>query len=326
MTANGTIVLCDDKTVDRADRAALLENAGATVEVLDEKTETAVANAVRGARAIVVDAATPVTERALADTDSLEVVGRAGIGVDNIDVQAAAANDVTVVNVPDYSLDEVSTHAMALLLACIRGVPRYDRAVREGTWDWRTAAPLKRLSGSTVGLVGFGGIARRVATKLQTFGVDVLATDPYVDAALMREYGVRDVSFDGLLERADHVSIHVPLYEDTRSLFSTTEFERLPETAVVVNTARGGVLDERALLCALEADEIAAAGLDVLESEPPAPGDPLVEREDVVLTPHAAWYSEESQRDLSEGVAAAVAAVLRDESPRGVVDPGDPWV
>ena len=321
-----TIVLCDEKTVDQTDQAEILEAAGATLETLEEKTEAAVAAAVSGADGIIVDAATPVTRRVLEGTDTLRVVGRAGIGVDNIDVEAAANNGITVVNVPDYSLEEVSTHAFALLLACNRAISQYDHTVKSGTWDWKAGRPLHRLSGGTLGLVGFGGIARRLAAKLRTFGVDVIAADPYVDASTMRDYDVGKVSFDELLERVDYLSIHVPLYDETRHMFSTDEFERLSERCIVINTSRGPVIDETALVAALESGEIARVGLDVLESEPPDPENPLLERDDVVITPHTAWYSRTSQRDLSEGVARAVAAVLRDESHDSVVDPETPWI
>jgi D-3-phosphoglycerate dehydrogenase len=230
------------------------------------------------------------------------------------------------VNVPDYSLEEVSTHAFGLLLACNRAIPQYDSAVKSGTWDWKTGRPLHRLSGGTLGLVGFGGIARRLAAKLRTFGVDVIATDPYVDPSTMRDYDVEKVSFDELLKRVDFLSIHVPLYDETRHMFSTDEFERLSKSCIVINTSRGPVIDETALVAALESGEIASAGLDVLESEPPTPENPLIERDDVVVTPHTAWYSRVSQRELSEGVARAVAAVLRGEMHHSVVDPDMPWI
>lgn len=321
-----TIVLCDNKTVDRTDQVEILEATGATIETLDEKTEAAVVAAVSDADGIIVDAATPITERVVESTDTLQVVGRAGIGVDNIDVEAATNNDVTVVNVPEYSLEEVSTHAFALLLACVRAIPRYNRAVKTGTWDWKTGRPLNRLSNGTLGLVGFGSIARRLAAKVRTFGADVIATDPYVAASKMHEYDVEKVSFDELLERVDYLSIHVPLYDETRHMFSTDEFERLSKHCSVVNTSRGSIIDEAALLEALEAGKIAGAGLDVLESEPPDADDPLLRRDDVVITPHTAWYSEESQADLSEGVARAVAAVLCGDTHHSVVDPETPWI
>jgi D-3-phosphoglycerate dehydrogenase len=321
-----TVVLCDTKTVDRTDQVAILEAAGANIEILAEKTEAAVTTAVRGADGIIVDAATPVPRGVLESTETLQVVGRAGIGVDNIDVDAAVDNGITVVNVPNYSRDEVSTHAFALLLACIRKVPQYDRAVRSGTWDWQAGEPLNRLSDGTLGLVGFGGIARRLAAKLRTFGVEIIATDPYVDTPTMRDYDVEKVSFDELIARVDYLSIHVPLYDETRHLFSTEEFDRLSENCVIVNTARGSIVDESALAEALRNGEIACAGIDVLESEPLSSDSPLFRREDVVFTPHTAWYSEASQADLSKGIADAVAAILQGERPYGIVDPDTPWI
>jgi D-3-phosphoglycerate dehydrogenase len=321
-----TVVLSDNKTVDPAHQREILVNAGADIEILNEKTEDAVAAAIRGADGLIVDAATPVTAAALAGTETLRVVGRAGIGVDNVDVAAAAENGITVVNVPDYALEEVSTHAFALLLACVRAVPQYDRAVRAGEWGWTVGAPMRRMAGKTLGLVGFGQIARRLAAKLRTFGLDVVATDPYVDAATMRDYGVERCSFEAVLDRADYLSVHAPLYDETRGLLSTPEFGRLSDDCIVLNTARGPVIDEAALVDALDRGEIASAGLDVLESEPPSPDSPLLDRDDVVLTPHAGWYSEESRADLSESVARDVAAVLRGEAPATPVDPETPWV
>ncbi|MEF8789809.1 MAG: C-terminal binding protein [Haloarculaceae archaeon] len=321
-----TVVMSDEKTVDPRTQREILEAAGARIEVLDERTEAAVADAVRGADGLVVDSRTPVTAQVLGASETLRVVGRAGIGVDNVDLAAAAERDVTVVHVPDYCLDEVSTHALSLLLACVRNVPLQDRRTGEGTWDWREGRPLHRMRGRTLGLAGFGGIARRLASKLRAFGLEVVAYDPYVKATVMADYGVEEVGFEALLDRLDYLSIHVPLYGETREMFSTDEFERMADHAVLVNTARGPVVDEAALLDALETGEIARAGLDVLESEPPDAGNPLLAREDVVVSPHTAWYSEESRRDLSRSVASDVAAVLDGEAPTDPVDPELPWV
>mgnify|MGYP002338671042 FL=1 len=320
------MVMSDEKTVDPRTQREILEAAGARIEVLDERTEAAVADAVRGADGLVVDSRTPVTAQVLGASETLRVVGRAGIGVDNVDVAAAAERDVTVVHVPDYCLDEVSTHALSLLLACVRNVPLQDRRTGEGTWDWREGRPLHRMRGRTLGLAGFGGIARRLASKLRAFGLEVVAYDPYVKATVMADYGVEEVGFEALLDRLDYLSIHVPLYGETREMFSTDEFERMADHAVLVNTARGPVVDEAALLDALETGEIARAGLDVLESEPPDAENPLLAREDVVVSPHTAWYSEESRRDLSRSVASDVAAVLDGEAPTDPVDPELPWV
>jgi D-3-phosphoglycerate dehydrogenase len=321
-----TVVLSDQKTIDPRTQSEILEAVGVGIEVLNERTEEAVIEAVRGADGMIVDSVTPVTARVLASSDTLKVVGRAGIGVDNVDLEAAAEEGITVVHVPDYCLDEVSTHALSLLLACARNVPLHDRRVKAGTWDWQEGRPLRRMRGRTLGLAGFGGIARRLASKIRAYGMDVIAHDPYVKATEMDHYGVEKVGFEELLDRLDYLSIHVPLYGVSEGMFSTAEFERMSDDAIVVNTARGGVVDGDALLAALEAGEIARAGLDVLESEPPAPDDPLLAREDVVVSPHTAWYSEESRRDLSRSVASDVAAVVRGEEPTNPVDAALPWV
>ena len=321
-----TIVLSDAKTIDPQTQSEILEAAGARVEVLDERTEDAVIEAVGDAEGLIVDSITPVTARVLESSETLKVVGRAGIGVDNVDLVAAAEQGITVVHVPDYCLDEVSTHALALLLACARNVPLHDRRVKEGTWDWREGRPLRRMRGRTLGLAGFGGIARRLASKVRAYGMEAIAYDPYVKATEMDHYAVEKVGFDGLLDRLDYLSVHVPLYDVSRGMFSTGEFEQMSDEAIVVNTARGPVVDQDALLAALEAGEISRAGLDVLESEPPDPDDPLLAREDVVVSPHTAWYSEESRRDLSRGVASDVAAVVNGESPTNPVDAELPWV
>lgn len=321
-----TVVLCDNKTVDPGTQRDILEAVGIGIELLDEKTEEAVIEAVQGADGLIVDAATPVTARVLASSETLRVVGRGGIGVDNVDLEAATEEGITVVHVPDYCLDEVSDHALSLLMACVRELPTYDGETGGGTWDWTEGAPLHRMRGRTLGLVGFGGIARRLASKLSAYQLDVIAYDPYVKATTMDDYAVEKVSFGELLDRVDYLSIHVPLYEETEGMFSTREFERLGEDTVVVNTARGPVIDEAALLEALENDEIRRAGLDVLEREPPEPDNPLLGRDDVIVTPHVAWYSEESRRDLSRGVASDVAAVIQGETPTNPVDPELPWI
>jgi D-3-phosphoglycerate dehydrogenase len=321
-----TVVLSDQKTVDPRTQSEILEAAGVGVRVLEGKTEEAVIEAVKGADGLIVDSVTPVTARVLASSETLDVVGRAGIGVDNVDLDAATEAGITVVHVPDYCLDEVSTHALSLLLACVRNVPLHDRRVKSGTWDWQEGAPLRRIRGRTLGLAGFGGIARRLASKLRAFGLEVVAYDPYVKATEMDHFGVEKVGFEELLDRLDYLSIHVPLYDVSEGMFSTEEFERMSDDAVVINTARGPVVDQRALQEALEAGEISRAGLDVLESEPPDPDDPLLAREDVVVSPHTAWYSEESRRDLSRGVASDVAAVINGEAPTNPVDPELPWI
>jgi D-3-phosphoglycerate dehydrogenase len=270
--------------------------------------------------AIIVDANTPVPE-AVIETLDLQVVGRVGTGVDNIDREAASAAGVAVVNVPDYCIEEVSTNAVSLFLACVRKVSTYDRSTTRSEWNWQVGRPIHRLDGQTLGLLAFGDIAKRTARKLDGFGLTLLAHDPYVSETEFTDSGVHNVSFDGLVEASDHLSIHAPLTADTRNLVDGSVLERLPEHAVVVNHGRGGIIDESALLSALEDGSIAAAGLDVLEEEPPT--DPaIVQHERTIVTPHSAWYSEESLREAVETVAQDVIRVLRGEPPANPVDTG----
>jgi D-3-phosphoglycerate dehydrogenase len=294
------------------------------IEVAEMGSTERLVEAAAGADAVVTDINTPVTEAAL-DALDLSVVVRSAVGVDNIDVAAAAARDVTVTRVPDYCTDEVATHSVTLLLACLRSLKPYDDSVVAGGWSWEDGRPVRRVSASTVGLLSFGPIAQRAAEQLSGFGAELVAYDPFVDAEEMAERGVEKVEFEELFDRADHVGVYAPLTDATRGIVDADALERLSEESVVVNVSRGPVVDADALLAALEADEIKAAGLDVLAEEPPE-GDPLVGRPDTVVTPHAAWYSEDARDDLNRSGAADVAAALDGETPDGRVDPDADWL
>jgi D-3-phosphoglycerate dehydrogenase len=318
------IVVSDTKVMDGETRAAVLNAVDATVETTAAKEPAAVARAVEGADALIVDAGTQVTAEVVDAADSLDVVGRAGIGVDNIDVRAAVDAGVTVVNVPDYAVEEVSTHAFALVLACLRKIPTFDRSVKSGEWEWSVGQPMHRLAGSTVGLVAFGKLASRFAAKLRGFDVDVLAYDPYVPEYRMGDLGVESVTFETLLAESDVVSLHAPLTDETRGLIDADALERMRDDALLVNTARGGLVDEAALYDALVSGDLGGAGLDVRESEPPGESS-LHGLDSVVCSPHVAWYSEESRVELTETVAEDVVRVLRGEEPDNPVDPETGW-
>ena len=294
------------------------------IEVADLGSAERVIEAAAGADAVVTDINTPVTAEALAALD-LEVVVRSAVGVDNIDVGAAADEGVTVTRVPDYCTDEVATHSVSLLLACLRSLKAYDDDIGAGGWSWETGRPVRRVSASTVGLLSFGPIARRAAEQLVGFDAELLAHDPFVDADEMAEYGVEKVEFEALFDRADHVGVYAPLTDATRGMVDADALARLGEDSVVVNVSRGPVVDADALLDALESGSIKGAGLDVLAEEPPE-DDPLVDRDDTVVTPHAAWYSEEAKNDLNRSGAADVAAVFNGETPAGRVDPDADWL
>ena len=259
---------------------------------------------------------------ALARLPRCRVVSRYGVGLDAVDLEAATRLGIVVTHVPDYCVDEVSDHALALLLACARGVVRLDRAVRAGRWAYRGAGPLERLRGRTLGLVGFGRIPRALTPKALALGLRVLAFDPLVAPELVRAAGAEPAArLEEVAERSDFVSLHAPLTAATRGLVGEAFLRRMRPHAVLINTARGGLVDEAALVRALREGWIAAAALDVLASEPPAPDHPLLALPQVVLTPHAAWYSETSEVELRTKAAANVVAVLRGERPPYLANP-----
>jgi D-3-phosphoglycerate dehydrogenase len=244
------------------------------------------------------------------------VIGSYGVGYDQIDLAAADARGITVIHVPDYGTEEVSDHALCLLLACARGLPRLTRTLAGGGWDYRAALPLHRLRGCTLGLVGLGRIGRRVADKARAFGLRVVATDPYVAPAVFEKHGVEPRALSALLAESHFISLHVPLTSETRGLLDDRALARVRLGAYLINVARGPLVDEVALLGALEAGRLAGAGLDVLAAEPPPTDHPLLRHPKVLVTPHSAWSTEEAMRDLQRLLAEDVARVLSGQPPR----------
>ena len=242
-------------------------------------------------------------------------IGRFGLGVDNIDIPAAAALGISVNYVPDYCMQEVSDHAMALLLATARKVPLSDKLVQSGRWEVPPIVPIHRLSGRVLGLVGFGNIPRALAPKARAFGLRVVTHDPYVSPDMLSAAGVDGVSFDRLLEMSDFVSIHAPLMPATRGLFNADVFHKMKKGAVLINTARGPLVDEAALIAALDTGQLGGAALDVVTTEPLTKDSKLLGRDNVILTPHTAFYSVEALEELQTKCAADVARVLSGEQP-----------
>jgi D-3-phosphoglycerate dehydrogenase / 2-oxoglutarate reductase len=261
----------------------------------------------------------PVGRNALGAADRLCAIVRLGVGVDNVDVAAAAERGIVVARVPDYCVDEVADHTLALVLAVERGVVGLAAAAGSGSWSFRASGPLRRLRGRTLGLVGFGRIAQAVAARARGFGLVIAAHDPYLLDEDVRGLGAEPLGFDALVERSDVLSVHVPLTDSTRGLVDAGVIARLPAGAIVVNTARGGLVDEEALAAALRSGRLRGAALDVLESEPPTPDHPLAGVPNLVLTPHAAWYSEEAIVELRSKAVESALALLRGERPAGVV-------
>lgn len=265
----------------------------------------------------VINQHLPVTARMLASWPHCRGVAHFGKGVDNIDVAAASRLGIWVTNVPDANWDEVSNHVLALLLGLARGVVAFDRHVRDGDWSYRGAVPRHRLAGQVLGIVGFGDIARVLAAKASGLGLTVLAFARHPRPAPH----VRFVTLPELLREADCVSLHVPLTAETAKMIGAPEFALMKRSAFLINTSRGGVIDQPALVAALGEGRIAGAGLDVTDPEPPLADDPLLALPNVILTPHVAWYSEESREHVTVEAAREVVRILRGERPRSPVDP-----
>ncbi len=252
----------------------------------------------------------------LATLERCRIVSRVGTGLDAIDIPAATERGIWVTNVPDYSVDEVSTHAITLLLALARRLPRVLESMRRGEWDSRRARPFPRLKGQTLGLLGFGRIAQAVAGKARGLGLEVIAHDPFVPAPVMVAAGVRAVDAETLWRSSDFISLHTPLMPGTRGIVNTQALTQMKPTAYLINTARGPLVDEDALIEAVRSERIAGAALDVLTVEPPAPDHPLLHDERIIVTPHYAWYSEAANHDVRVRGAEEVVRVLRGERPR----------
>jgi D-3-phosphoglycerate dehydrogenase len=271
----------------------------------------------------------PITRRVIHSLKNCRVIGRYGIGVDMIDVEAATQRRIPVVNVPEYCVEEVSDHTLALMLAAIRKILILHGSIAEGRWDFSVAVPLPRIRDLTVGLLALGKIARRVAEKLRGFGCAIIAHDPFADPQAAAVLGIQLVDLQTLLERSDLISVHAPLTKETRHLFDREAFGRMKRSAWIVNTSRGALIDESALIFALDQGLIAGAALDVLEQEPVSNNNPLVGRKNVLLTPHSAFYSAASLLDLQILTARGVAQVLRGQKPdylvNSKVDPEVEW-
>jgi len=308
----GTVL--PDSDVERR----LVEAAGATLEIVDvSSTEDLIESAADPIGIMTIE--TEIDESVMEAFPNLEFISVHGIGVDMVDVEAATDRGIPVFNTPEYCVEEVATHTLSLILACERRICQYDTGVESGEWDYTLEAPITRLSTKTVGVVGLGAIGREVVRRIEGFGVDVVGYDPYVSAEDMRREGVEKVGFETLCERSDVVTVHTPLTESTSHLLDTSAFESMGSGVTLVNAARGGIVDHDALYDALRDGTVAYAGVDVLESEPPEDRR-LVELDNVVVTPHAAWYSEDALTELQRTAGENVAGFLDGEVPEYVVN------
>lgn len=303
----------EDFSAPGMDRAELI--------TADCKNEEELITACAGAGAILLNQA-PMTERVIATLSGCRVISRYGVGYDNVDVRAAAEAGIWVTNVPGYCTEEAAEHALGLLLSCVRAIPRRDRLVREGRWNLNL--PARRMSGRVLGIVGFGATGRAFWEKVQGFGFSrILIADPRAKAKIAGYCSSKKAeaaSFDELLRRADFISFHVPLNDATRHCVNRETIAKMKDGVILVNTARGAVIDEDALAQALENGKIAAAGLDVFEREPLESGHPFLSLPNAVLSDHSAYYSGESVSELKTRTALNAREILEGRFPRTPVN------
>ena len=249
-----------------------------------------------------------------------KIIVRYGVGTDNVDFEAATAAGILISHSPHYCVNEVAEHALALLLACVRAVVPMHNRLSAGGWDDNPPQKMWRMAGRTLGLIGFGHIGQSVARKLGGWGLKMLATDPFVEPGRADELGVQLVDLDTLCRQSDYVSLHVPLLSETRHLISQRELALIKPGAILINTARGPVLDGRALLEAVQSGRLAGAGVDVFEEEPLAADSPLRRHPRIVLSDHAAWYSEDSLAELQRTVAEEAVRVCTGGLPLAIAN------
>jgi D-3-phosphoglycerate dehydrogenase len=313
--SKGTILIADYDFGDVNIEQAIIESAGFELRVAQCKNEDEVIEHGRDADGVLAQYA-PIGARAINAFTRCRVIARYGTGVDIVDVEAATRRGIQVTNAPnEWCAEEVADHAVALWLAATRKICQYDRAVRRGEWRWQTGHPIWRIRGRIFGLVSFGSIARSIAERVRPFGVDIWAYDPFLDPREIQRWNVRPVAFDEIVEGADYLVIQAPLTSQTRHLFNRETLGRMKSTAILINTARGPIVEDAAIQQALTEGWIAGAACDDLEEEPAKQRDwradnPLFQLHNVIITPHAAYYSQESIGTVRRIAAEEAVRVL----------------
>lgn len=304
---------CDHQDIDIETK--ILEAAAVDFQLLQCHTEDDLIERCAGAE-IFINQYAPITDKVMSALPNLKMVVRYGVGVDNVDLAAATKRGVQICNVPDYGTNEVADQAISLMMALLRKTVLMNAYTKTVKWDYSKAIPIRRLSALTVGVVGIGRIGRNFAAKAGALGCSLLAYDPfYVPNQNDGTDFITAVDFDTLLDRSDVISIHCPL-EKTRGLFNAAVFQKMKKNAVLINTARGGIVAENDLDLALQNGEIAGAALDCMENEPVSPAHPLFKHDNFIATPHMSWYSVESCEELKRKVAEEAVRFASNEPVR----------
>ncbi|MFC1993199.1 C-terminal binding protein [Chloroflexota bacterium] len=306
---------------------AELAKVGAELVAFDCATEDDIIEAARDADALIT-VKSPITRRILEALPKCKVIVRYGVGFDTVDVDAATDNGILVVNLPDFCLEEVSNHAITMLLACAKKLVFLNNKTKEGQWlkpkqgRWEKGSlgGVGPICGQTLGIIGCGNIGRITARKAQCFGLKILGYDPYLDKSVAERDGITLVNLPELLKESDYISIHTPLNKDTRHLIGEKELKQMRPTAYLINTSRGPVVDEAALIKALQEKWIAGAGLDVFEKEPVDPDNPLLQMDNVIVTAHSGGYSDAAFIRQGTSVAQEAARVISGRWPKNAVN------
>ncbi|MDP7486156.1 MAG: C-terminal binding protein [Dehalococcoidia bacterium] len=298
----------------------VLEAAGIELVIAPDSSESTLTELARDVDAIMFCFA-QVTDKVLESATNCKIAARYGIGVDNVDIAKATELGIVVTNVPDYCMDEVTDHALGMILALNRRLVPHTSTVVGGGWnDVVLNQPMHRTRGATLGIVGFGRIGRSLAAKAVGFGMNILTYDPLLDAGSDVD-AASAVTLDELLKQSDFVSLHAPLIPATENMISTSELARMKSGSIIVNCSRGGLIDEDALAASLASGHIAGAGLDVVEPTPPEPSSVLLEQDNVIITPHTAFFSQASTLELERRTAQEAIRVLNGELPENLINP-----
>jgi len=309
------IAVTDDRYGNYAEEKNVLNQIGADLVILDPENKEEFDKGVVEADALLVNLH-PMTKELICKLDKCKVISRYGVGYDNVDVEAATKKGIWVARVPDYSIEDVSDQALALLMGCVRKVAYKDRMIRSGKWNLHNDQPCHRINDSVLGLIGYGAISKRFHEKTSGLGLSkVLIFDPYIDDEKIRERGGIPVDLSTLLTGSDYISIHVPLDDVTRGMIAKEQLQKMKQSAILINTSRGAVINEADVTEALNGNWITGAGLDVFETEP-LPEDSLLRKlENVILSDHTGWYSEESKEELKTKAAINIVSVLKGGKP-----------
>ncbi|NIZ47320.1 C-terminal binding protein [Entomospira nematocerorum] len=312
------VVVVDDRTNRRhEEEKRVLSSLDVDFQVfnLTEESEDFISS-ISDADALLVNL-TPITRTTIEQLTKCKIIARYGVGTDNIDIDAATEKKIWVTSVPNAAVEEVAIHSLAMMLSLNRHLFYTDKQVRAGRWNIAGERPVHRISGRKVGLVGFGATARQLAARLQNFGIsEMFMYDPYVDQALARRFGVKKVDqLVDLLPHVDYISLHVPSTQETKYIINHDTISMMKDGVILINTSRGSLIDEKALISALESGKIAGAGLDVFEKEPIELDNPLLKMDNVILSDHCAYYSVDAESEAKRVVAENVLRVLTGQCP-----------